>query len=659
MMLKKISARNVKGQTFEYTLSRAVAIVGMNFEGKSAITDAIRLVCLGHLPEVGKLPKATWELSSGQSMEVCGWFDDGTQIKRDFRDGGRSGVSIGNEMFVDSLAEIPLLDAEHYFKLTDTQRTDYVFDRIRLPEVYSIESIWADLKRLSLGEKHTEAVEKAHREILGDLNKFFGPGAEVQAALGDALEALSDKFSYWNRRAKETIGTVATLTEFKVRETNVKAAPANLGADIAQAQKDLAAINQEIGKLTADRDAAERAAGRRKMLQKDLDKDRIDYPRMLTQKQEEKEALEAGLVPEPEVAEIEEARRTIASANSTISGAENAVSVADTDIGEVDKRLKEIAKLKACPYCKSDGTGWKKMLGAELNERKTKAEKAITEATKIRDKAESQLRDASETLDTLITARGSNQRLREQIHQLEREIGNLQTDQRTDSERRQRYQDEIKELKGADVGKLNQSIAFAEEKRKGASSLIAELEETKTAETRLRQDLLRATEAEQEHQDAVAHKLIVTAIANFLKDKREAIICEAFTKLLQVANMVVKSILKSPLALHENTIGRFAGAKFVPHRVFSGTEKVLTYVSIATALSIDAPLRMPIIDEIGRLHSSLQASVISRLLHLVNEKIIDQFIVIAPEIPALYTEFGLPKPTPEQENEVQLIHISQ
>jgi chromosome segregation ATPase len=658
MMLKRISARNIKGQTFEYVLSRAVAIVGMNFEGKSAITDAIRLVCLGHLPEVGKVPAKTWELSSGQSLVVCAQFDDGSQIKREFV-GGKSGVSIGSEMIVDSLAEIPLLDAEHYFGLTDTQRTDYVFDRIRLPEVYSIESIWADLKRLNLGEKHTEAVEKAHREILDDLNKFFGPGAEVQAALGDALESLRDKFSYWNRRAKETQGAVTTLTELKVREKNVVAAPANLGGEIAAARKELDRINTEKGRVTGERDAAERNEGRRKMLQKELDKDRIDYPRMLTKKQEEKEALEKELVAEPSPEEIEEARRTIASANSVISIADGEVSASDKMIGQINGQLEKLAEMKECPTCKAKGKGWKNNVEAELNQRIGTLTGEIGEATKRRDKALGELHDANETLETLLRAQEKNHRLREQIRQIEREVGNIQTDQRSENEKRERYQAEIKELKAGDVRKLNHQISSLEQERSLAAETFRALQEKQTAETRLQQDLLRATEAEQEHQDAKAHKLIVTSVADFIKDKREAIICEAFTKLLQVANMVVKSILKSPLVLHDNTIGRFAGAKFVPHRVFSGTEKVLTYVAIATALSIDAPLRMPIIDEIGRLHSSLQASVISRLLHLVNEKIIDQFIVIAPEIPALYTEFGLPKPTPEQENEVQLIHISQ
>jgi hypothetical protein len=94
---------------------------------------------------------------------------------------------------------------------------------------------------------------------------------------------------------------VTTLTELKLRsEDETLAAPADLEEQIAALQEELDTINTDKGGLIESRNTAERNAGRRKMLQKELDKDRIDYPRMLQQKQTEKEALEKELVPEPE-----------------------------------------------------------------------------------------------------------------------------------------------------------------------------------------------------------------------------------------------------------------------------------------------------------------------------------------------------------------------
>jgi DNA repair exonuclease SbcCD ATPase subunit len=629
VILSSIGASNLKGQTFELPLSKAVAIIGPNFSGKTAIIEAIRLALIGYIPEVGKRTQATWGLSSGPDMAVVARFSDGEEIRRRFYMKGPT-IAVEN----DGISfDLPLLHPDYYFGLTDTDRTNYVFSRIRLPEIYSVDSIMAELQNVNLEEGHTEAVEKAKRIVVRELNERCFAGATVlQEPIEKAVELLREKYTYWNRRAKETQGAVTTLTELKTRE-KVSAAPADIDGQIAQAQKDLAAINEEKGRLTAERDAAERAAGRRQNLQRELDKDRIDYPRMLTQKQEEKEALEKQLVPEPDAEEIEQTRRTIANATQTINGADADVGIADKAIGEVDARLKEIAHLKACPYCKAKGTGWKKTLEGELKERKTNAEQAIRAATKRRDTANDRLRDANETLETLLRAQESNHRLREQIRQLEREIGNIQTDQRAEKEKRDRYQAEIDEIgKTADVKKLNQQIAFAEEKRVGAATRLSELNGLKQTETRYQQDLLRATEAEQEHQDAKANLAVVKRFAETLKDKKEAMICEAFTKLMQVANLFTKSILKSPLVLHQNVIGRFEGSKFVPHDTFSGTEKALTYIAIATALSADAPLRLVLLDEIGRLDVTNQGAVINRLLNLVNEGVIDQFILVGTDL---------------------------
>jgi chromosome segregation ATPase len=629
VILSSVGASNLKGQTFELPLSKAVAIIGPNFSGKTAIIEAIRLALIGYIPEVGKRTQATWGLSSGPEMWVIARFSDGEEIRRRFYMKGPT-IAVEN----DGISfDLPLLHPDHYFGLTDTDRTNYVFSRIRLPEIYSVDSIMAELQNINLEEAHTEAVEKAKRVVVKELHERCFEGATVlQEPIEKAVELLREKYTYWNRRKTETQGAVTTLTELKTRE-KASAAPADIDGQIAQAQKDLEACNSEKGRLTAERDAAERAAGRRQNLQRELDKDRIDYPRMLAQKQEEKEALEKDLVPEPKPEEIEATRRLIAAAREVMTIADGDVRVADTAIGEVDARLKEIKGLKACPYCKAKGTDWKKPLEAELKERKTNAEQAIKAATKKRDLANDSLRDETETLETLTRAQESNHRLREQIRQIEREIGNLQTDQRAEDQKRQRYQDEIAEIgKPGDVKKLNQAIAFAEEKRVGAATRLSELNGVKQAETRYQHDLLRAMEAEKEHQDAKANLAVVKKFAETLKDKKEAMICEAFTKLMQVANLFTKSILKSPLVLHQNVIGRFEGSKFVPHDTFSGTEKALTYIAIATALSSDAPLRLVLLDEIGRLDVANQGAVINRLLNLVNEGVIDQFILVGTEL---------------------------
>jgi hypothetical protein len=628
MILAKVGAQNLKGATFQHQLGPCVAIQGPNFSGKTAIFEAIRLAILGHIPEVGKLPKATWELASGDRMSVRVTFDNGGSITRVFQEGKTPIVSQDEA----ELFDLPLLNAEHYFGLTDSERTNYVFRHVRLPAVYTPASIIAELERLTFEEAHTEGVEVGKAELIKACRKRFD-GTELQDALSNLVDYLAEQFSYWNRRAKETQGAVTTLTDLKLRsEDETLAAPADLEEQIAAVQDELDTINTDKGGLIESRDAAERNAGRRKMLQKELDKDRIDYPRMLTQKQTDKEALEKQLVPEPEPAEIEKLRGVISDANSAIRTADQTVEEADKKIGEIHERRRGVAGLEECPYCHAKGAGWKKVLAAELNTAEKNYESAIKDATKSRDKAAEILRDANETLETFLREQESNHRLREQIRQIEREIGNIQADQRTEQNKRQRYEDEIAELeKGAiDPKSLDKSIEQLEQRRQAAATKLKGLNGRKTAETQMKQDLRRAEESAKEHRDALEHVLVIKAFGKVLKAKREGLIAEAFTSLLQVANMFAKSILKSPLVLVNNTIGRMVGDKFVPHRVFTGAEKALTYIAIATALSAQAPIRLVLLDELGRFDAEIEGKVINRLVHLVNEKVIDQFLVATP-----------------------------
>src|SRR5688572_19947214 len=94
MRLAKVSAQNLKGETFELSLGEILMIVGSNFRGKSARTDAIRLVLLGYLPELGKTNAATFGLCSGKELIVEGEFDNGAKV---FRRWWAKGDSIKSE----------------------------------------------------------------------------------------------------------------------------------------------------------------------------------------------------------------------------------------------------------------------------------------------------------------------------------------------------------------------------------------------------------------------------------------------------------------------------------------------------------------------------------------------------------------------------------
>src|SRR5579871_1461623 len=126
--LTSITAKNFKGLSFTTQLSPATILVGANFAGKTARTDAIRLLLLGHLPELGKNNKDSMGLASGRDMAVEGTFEDGATMSRAYR---MKGDSVAQEKNVPQALEAceqlaVMLNAESYFAMSDRARVDYV-----------------------------------------------------------------------------------------------------------------------------------------------------------------------------------------------------------------------------------------------------------------------------------------------------------------------------------------------------------------------------------------------------------------------------------------------------------------------------------------------------------------------------------------------------
>lgn len=654
MKLRKIRGRNIKGRTFEYSLGDAVAIIGPNFAGKTAIPDTIRLAFIGYLPEVGKLPAATWELSGGEEMEVTTEFDDLSKICRRFFlrgdkvqaqtqywDGNLKPVTNENHPLV-KMASIPLLNAEHYFSLTDRQRTDYVFERITLPDTYSREAIIADIERLSLGEAHSEQVEKAKRALMVDVKKAFDDNATIQDGLGQAVETFRQRFTYWNARAKETQGAVTTLTELKLRENEISAeSMAAIQRDIDAAARRKEELDTTKGSLTQKRDAAERTAGRRRQLQEALDAEPPDYAAMLKGKRREKEKLEAHICAHPlKAEELDALRHDIRNAGDVARRAQTTFDRQGQIIKEAEAGLNELSALETCPYCKSKSKGWKSNLEKELTQRKTEALGLQEVAQKQITTAEGLVQKSTETLEAATAALEKNRTIQEQIREVERSIQTIERDQTTEEEKRGRWKTELTELpKPEDTKALERQLSELHEQRLAVSQELSALTGKRDGARSLAQDLKRAAQAQIEHEDANAYVVMVKSIATYLKEKRSKIVEEVFGTLLKVANRLCGDVLMTPIALHNGTIGRWDATeddrpKFIPHRVFSGTEKALAYIAIAIALSTDAPIRIPILDEFGRLDKDNQKLVIEVLQDMVTDEVIDQFIIVGTDIEA-------------------------
>jgi hypothetical protein len=84
----------------------------------------------------------------------------------------------------------------------------------------------------------------------------------------------------------------------------------------------------------------------------------------------------------------------------------------------------------------------------------------------------------------------------------------------------------------------------------------------------------------------------------------------------------------SPLAYNDGEIGTFRDGLFIGHATMSGTEKALAYAAIQAALASKSPVKLMIIDELGRLTDKNIARVLDAASAAINDGRLDSFIGI-------------------------------
>jgi hypothetical protein len=93
------------------------------------------------------------------------------------------------------------------------------------------------------------------------------------------------------------------------------------------------------------------------------------------------------------------------------------------------------------------------------------------------------------------------------------------------------------------------------------------------------------------------------------------------------ANELCGGILRSPLVWQDGEIGMATAGKLITHKMFSGTEQALTYCALSVALAADAPFRLAMVDEIGRLDDHNKVAFVALLLELIRTDKLDQAVL--------------------------------
>lgn len=251
MTIDRIAATALKGKSFAHDLSPVTLFIGPNDIGKSARLDAIRLALLGFLPELGKTNAATFTLSNASKMKVEAAIRGRPALVREWKQSGK-GVKL-TSAGIDGLPETPLvlLNADEYLERSDAARVQMIFDVMKLDA--------ADWKPAAIGGRVTAKVPNA-LTLLRANGLFPGSDETIQAWLTRMADDAAEDQKAANAEALRFERTAQGITSLSLEEQPVDAQ--RVAADLQAARAKLGELREEHGRLKAQVEQQEAAAGR-------------------------------------------------------------------------------------------------------------------------------------------------------------------------------------------------------------------------------------------------------------------------------------------------------------------------------------------------------------------------------------------------------------
>jgi DNA repair exonuclease SbcCD ATPase subunit len=367
-----------------------------------------------------------------------------------------------------------------------------------------------------------------------------------------------------------------------------------------------------------------------------------------------------------------------------------AVHVAEA-IATNDAELLALDGMTACPFCEAEGTGWKVRVTSKITGTLRGLRVKADQLAEHREKLGEALRNLAERLDKATVASNRRAELTAAMAPIQRELDGLAgqlkapapdltaikaaevlhaeahnqamvkatmcadaltTAQNLAANRAGIVEAiataktelatvtvSLAELKGAqdELDRIPEPNPAAEAAQIEAEAAVgtkqAEIENVENALNLARgreNDLRRLAQAETSRDAAKVDQAVAKAAAELFRDAQRAAVAAVFGPLLVIANRIFGGVLKSPIDYNADTgeIGTWRDGAWVGHKTFSGTEKALCYAAIQAALASQSPMRLMIVDELGRLDDTHAAELKRYVKSAVKENLIDQFVGI-------------------------------
>lgn len=664
MKIKSISATNLKGSSFTHSLADMTHFYGNNFVGKSTRVEALTLVLCHCVPGVATRPGDVLDLfaSSNELKVFAEANDDGSFAEANWARNKKGGVET---LFEGSLSAPKLLfSTSEFLDLTPKERTRFLFSVLPPPPLDKVgpEAIITHLKNVK-GAPHTEAHEKAVNEFCEQVRRSHAQSKEdAEYTVQAWLEALVDEIATTTKEKTVAAKTMrqTALGNASLRKDAPLLAPVEEAKRKAQSAHTKAVTDEQsaLNQFTAaERMVQEAKALAAKLVNETLIRSAISA--------EEKIISEAKLIPgvgeRPGGKTMLHSRPTDTKERAVLNAAEDKLAQAARDLQAATFDMKQLEDEIAiatqrtnCPTCGHDITDQQKKVVTGLR-------KKLKETTGKHVALSSVVAVAKGNVSTVEAILKETQFAMEKW---DADWNTLNQDNQTAITRwdvqHRCYTSAQTRILVAErsisewKSKLSNNTAAAEAwaKLPAQEKESAQCEEAyNTAKVARVVALTTLTNAEQAYKEAIADAaasrtqqaaldkaVALEAQAEIGQQLREMLhtllqecVKQSIQPLLDLCNGLCRGILPGDLVFDEGEVKMTDAFGLHSHRTFSGTEKALTYAALSVGLAAQAPLKLLVLDELGRLDRRNKTKLAKRLHELLTKGILDQVITVDTE----------------------------
>lgn len=338
-------------------------------------------------------------------------------------------------------------------------------------------------------------------------------------------------------------------------------------------------------------------------------------------------------VPKPNLDQLEDLGKRIEEMSSKSTELKCKLDETRRKIAELKQTAQDVDKTDKCPMCGTPGTVWKQAKLAEINKMLIQQAEIELATEDELDKVRSKLAPAREEKDRLTAAIREYENASAEAEKLEAGLKRKELQMASVKAALASFPEDLEaKWKEADeaVHRLSDELHETNQRLNAAAS---QYEAALRARERSRTEAKSLLEAQRAKAEAEA----VAAVVRVLEEIQEKAAETAIKGLLERVNTIAASVLDAPLTYRDGEFGKVVRGAWVPLSVFSGTEQAVAYAAIASALAAESPIKLVLLDEMGRLDANNKRKFIANMIELVNKGAIDQFVGIDTD-PTLYRD---------------------